>query len=269
MTIKQNLVPQSKWQLKCPHPMEAVAICVHNTANDASAKNEISYMVNNTSSTSFHLAVDDIEAWQGLPLDRAGWHAGDGATGGGNRKTIGVEICYSKSGGEKFAKAEENAAELIAQLLKERNWGIERVKKHQDFSGKYCPRRTLDLGWERFLQMVKKKLEGSMADMYKLPSGNQVDLANRDSNIVTAKTWDEVIHQKIWVKKSEVDALVTQAEKKGYEKGFEAGKNSVPTVPTPTPEPKPVVPEGFEVNGVQLEYIVDGVKVTENYAKKG
>ena len=72
---------------------------------------------------------------------------------------IHVEICCSKSGGERFQRAEENAAELIAGLLRERGWGLERVTKHQDYDGKYCPHRTLDMGWERFLGMVKKYLE--------------------------------------------------------------------------------------------------------------
>ena len=162
MEIKQNVVPTSKYPLKCPNPMTPIGICVHNTANDASAKNEISYMVGNDKQTSFHLAVDNVEVWQGLPLDRNGWHAGDGATGIGNRKYIGIEICYSKSGGEKFHKAEDNAAQLIADMLKERNWGIDKVKKHQDFSGKYCPHRTLDLGWDRFIKMVEAKLGGNM-----------------------------------------------------------------------------------------------------------
>lgn len=158
--ITQNIVSSSKYSLKCPNAMTPVGICVHNTANDAAAKGEISYMIGNTSQTSFHFAVDDIEAVQGLPLDRNGWHAGDG-NGDGNRKHIGIEICYSKSGGDRFNKAEENAAELIAQLLKERGWGIDRVKKHQDFSGKYCPHRTLDLGWDRFLGNIQNKMGGT------------------------------------------------------------------------------------------------------------
>lgn len=213
MTIQQNLVPPVKYALKCPNAMTPIGICVHNTANDAPAKNEISYMVGNANQTSFHLAVDDKEVWQGVPFDRNAWHAGDG-NGDGNRKHIGLEICYSKSGGEKFTKAEDNATELIAQLLKERGWGIDRVKKHQDFSGKYCPHRTLDLGWERFLNNIKAKLgANTMPDMYALPSGNKVDLSNRDSNIVLAKTWDEVVFQKLWVKKSEVDKILADLTK--------------------------------------------------------
>ena len=49
-----------------------------------------------------------IKAVQGIPLERNAWHCGDGG-GNGNRKSIGVEICYSLSGGDRYYKAEDNA----------------------------------------------------------------------------------------------------------------------------------------------------------------
>lgn len=156
--IRQMLVNPDKYGIKCTYPMDPQFIVVHNTANDASAANEIAYMNRNNSYTSYHFAVDDKEIVQGLPLDRNGWHAGDGAYGAGNRKGIGIEICYSLSGGPKFDQAERNAAWLVAKLLKERGWGIDRVKKHQDFMNKYCPHRTLDYGWDRFLNMIRAEL---------------------------------------------------------------------------------------------------------------
>ena len=162
VALRQNLVSRGKYNIKCPYSMKAESITVHNTWNDASADNEVKYMIGNNKKVSFHIAVDDKEAVQGIPLDRNAWHAGDG-NGKGNRSSIGVEICHSKSGGERFAKAERNAAELIASMLKERGWGIDRVKKHQDWSGKYCPHRTLDLGWQRFLNMVREYLGGKPA----------------------------------------------------------------------------------------------------------
>ena len=162
VALRQNLVSRGKYNIKCPYSMKAESITVHNTWNDASAENEVKYMIGNNKKVSFHIAVDDKEAVQGIPLDRNAWHAGDG-NGKGNRSSIGVEICHSKSGGERFAKAERNAAELIAGMLKERGWGIDRVKKHQDWSGKYCPHRTLDLGWQRFLNMVREYLGGKPA----------------------------------------------------------------------------------------------------------
>ncbi|MCO4849704.1 N-acetylmuramoyl-L-alanine amidase [Bacillus vallismortis] len=160
ITVKKNLVSKSKYGLKCSNPMTAEYITIHNTANDASAANEISYMIGNTSSTSFHFAVDDKEVRQGIPTDRNAWHTGDGTNGTGNRKSIGVEICYSKSGGPKYKAAEQLAIKFVAQLLKERGWGIDRVRKHQDWNGKYCPHRILSEGrWEQVKVAIAAELE--------------------------------------------------------------------------------------------------------------
>ncbi|MCY8513567.1 N-acetylmuramoyl-L-alanine amidase [Bacillus atrophaeus] len=161
MTIKvvKNLVSDDKYKLKCPNGMTAEYITIHNTANDAPAKNEISFMKNNTNSTSFHFAVDDQQVIQGLPLNRNAWHTGDGTNGPGNRKSIGVEICYSKSGGAKYKAAEKLAIKFVAQLLKERGWGIDRVRKHQDWNGKYCPHRILSEGrWDEVKAAIADEL---------------------------------------------------------------------------------------------------------------
>lgn len=150
-------LPSWKYPIKCPCPMEPIGITIHNTAMDAPAKNEVAYMHSNANKVSYHFAVDDVDVVQGLPLGRMSWHAGDGR-GKGNMRTISIEICYSRSGGTRFIQAEMNAARLVALLLKQYGWGIDRVYKHQDWSGKYCPHRTLDLGWERFLDMVRVEL---------------------------------------------------------------------------------------------------------------
>ena len=99
MNVVKIEMPQSMYKDKCPHTMTPARIVVHNTANDASARNEIKYMQSNDKQVSFHIAVDDQEAVQGIPFDRNAWHAGDGANGTGNRYGIAIEICYSKSGG--------------------------------------------------------------------------------------------------------------------------------------------------------------------------
>ncbi len=162
MQVKQNLAPASKYKIKCPNAMVPEFLVVHNTANDASAANEIAYMIRNDNQTSFHFAVDNKEIIQGIPENRNAWHAGDGH-GPGNRKGISIEICYSLSGGPKFIAAEKLAAKFVAFKLKEKGWGLDKVKKHQDFSGKYCPHRTLDMGWQRFLNMVQAELKGGSA----------------------------------------------------------------------------------------------------------
>lgn len=158
MDIVKNLVSSSLYYCKCPYSMNPTRIVVHNTANDASARNEIQYMINNRNEVSYHYAVDDKEIVQGIPENRNAWHAGDGGNGVGNRQGIAIEICYSKSGGARFDAAEALAAKFIAYKLKEKGWGIDKVTKHQDYSNKYCPHRTLDKGWQRFLNMIQKEL---------------------------------------------------------------------------------------------------------------
>lgn len=154
LNIRKNLVSKDKYDIKCPYSMTPTRIVVHNTANDASADNEIKYMIRNNNKVSFHYAVDDKEVVQGIEENRNSWNAGDGLNGKGNREGIAIEICYSKSGGDRFLKSEDNAILLIKDILKRYNWSVSKVTKHQDYSGKYCPHRTLDLGWDRFLNKL-------------------------------------------------------------------------------------------------------------------
>lgn len=159
VAIRQVECPKDKYSIKCPYYMKPTRIVIHNTSNDASANNEVAYMHRNTNQVSFHYAVDDVEIIQALPLDRNSWNAGDGKNGKGNRQGISIEICYSKSGGDKWLKAVHNAAELTAMLLQNFELGIDKVTKHQDYSGKHCPHRILDeYGWDNFLKLVKSYL---------------------------------------------------------------------------------------------------------------
>lgn len=115
-------------------------VVCHNTAN------EISYMISNNNQVSYHIAVDDVNAIQGLPLNHNAWNVGDGASGPRNRYGIAVEICYSKSGGSKYTAAEENAVYVIARLLYQYGLSIDDLKQHTDFSAKTCPHRIRDEG---------------------------------------------------------------------------------------------------------------------------
>ena len=177
MNIVKNIVSKDKYSIKCPYSMTPSRIVVHNTANDAPARNEIAYMIGNNQEVSFHYAVDDKEVVQGIPEDRNAWHCGDGASGKGNREGVAIEICYSKSGGDRFAQAEKNAVDLIVSILKKYNWGIDRVTKHQDYNGKYCPHRTLDMGWDRFIKMIEAKLNNKL---YRVQVGAFANKANAD-----------------------------------------------------------------------------------------
>lgn len=183
VNIRKIECPSDKVKIKCPYAMTPTRIVIHNTANDASAANEIAYMHSSNNETSFHFAVDDKEIARGIELNRNAWHASDG-NGKGNREGIAIEICYSKSGGARFETAQKNAAELTAKLLKDYGWGIDKVTKHQDYSGKRCPRRTLDdYGWDYFLNLVKGFM-GAETTPAPTPASSKPD--------VIYQVWDDV-----------------------------------------------------------------------------
>ena len=238
VNIRKVNCPANKISLKCPYSMNPDCIVIHNTANDAPAKNEISYMHSNNSNTSFHFAVDNIEIVQGIDLNRNTWNAADGVNGRGNRKGISIEICYSLSGGSRFEAAQRNAAELTAKLLKDYGWGIDRVMKHQDFSGKHCPHRTLDdYGWDYFLNLVKSYMnqpsEPEKKTLYRVQVGAFKSKANADAY---AKKADAAGFKGAFVtqgsnglykvqvgafsNKANADAYAEKAEKAGFKGAF-------------------------------------------------
>ena len=136
--------------------MTAEYITVHSTGNpNSKAVNERAWLTNpsNNATASFHIVVDETTAIECIPLNEVAWHAGDG-NGKGNRASISIEICES---GDR-AKTVENATLLIAKMLHKRGWGIDRVKKHQDWSGKYCP-RILIPQWDGFIASVERELK--------------------------------------------------------------------------------------------------------------
>ena len=157
-TFKRDMLNSSKYSLKAPYSMTPKYITIHNTSNSAPAQNEISYMKNNNNATSYHVCVDEKYVIQAIPFNRNAFHAGDGVNGTGNRQSIGIEIARSTGDINLFKQAEQNCAMYVAQLLKNYGWGIDRVKRHKDWSGKNCPHKTMELGWQRFLNMVQAEL---------------------------------------------------------------------------------------------------------------
>ena len=140
--------------------MQAEYITIHNTANPTSnARGERAWLTNpnNDRTASYHIVVDERGAIEVIPLDEVAWHAGDG-NGNGNRRSIGVEICESGD----YKKTVDNAAKLVAEMLYMRGWGVDRLRRHYDWSGKICPRKMYDggtwRGWSDFKNNVAKEL---------------------------------------------------------------------------------------------------------------
>lgn len=168
VNFRKNMLPASKYSLKAPFWMSPKKITLHETDNVATAWNEIAYMIGNNSVTGYHVAVDEKEVVQGIPFNRNAYHSGDGINGYGNRNTIAVEICKNYDRKRKttdlveplksqHAKAESNAIKYVAQLCIDQ--GIvannANIKTHNDWSGKWCPRKILN---EKRLQAVKSEI---------------------------------------------------------------------------------------------------------------
>ena len=159
--VKVQLIPKTAKGRRPQLEMKPEYITIHSTGvPTATAKNNADNVHNNKPDTqvSWHFAVDDKEAWQVLPLNEVGWHAGDGYNGTGNRKSVGVEIC--ENGDRK--KALENAIELTYALMKELNIDIDHIKQHNNWSGKDCPRimsANKWAGWDGFKIQVQRELD--------------------------------------------------------------------------------------------------------------
>lgn len=192
--------PSNKYSVKCPYFMEPIGVTIHETGNIQTAMGEISYMLGNDREVSYHYAVDEVRAVQGLPLNRNGWHSGDGANGRGNRRTIGIEHCYNWTGGSTtrynskynalYQKTLLNGIELTAQLfIKYPKWGVpERGKniwRHYDHDGKNCPQRMIEEGrWVWYVEQVKKRyleLKKNPNAVYEVTSTNGIERVEQDT----------------------------------------------------------------------------------------
>ena len=84
-------------------------------------------------------------------------------------------------------------------MVKQYGWTINNVKKHQDFSNKYCPHRTLDNGWKRFLTMIEVELSNlnkpANTVKYRVVTGSFSSLDNANARVkeLKAKGFDSFI----------------------------------------------------------------------------
>lgn len=165
--------------------MSPIGVTIHNTgwisvaSGTTPAEQYTRATVNgNMNTVRVHYYVDNVCAWQDLPINRSGWHAADG-NGDGNRRTIAIECIMSNSSDAKSMQSMDNCAKLTAYLLHKYGWTVEKnlfthtywlhirdghkgtidqlnVKKH---SYKTCPQYIIPI-WATFKAMVQKYLDG-------------------------------------------------------------------------------------------------------------
>lgn len=132
-------------------------ICIHSTGNPTStALNERAWLDNptNTRDASWNYCIDEKTCVEAIPAGEEAW-----AQQSGNSSCISVEICESGNREKTVARA----AEFAAQLLNERGWGIDKLKRHTDFyASKICPAIFYKNGswaqWEAFKVQVNSYL---------------------------------------------------------------------------------------------------------------
>lgn len=141
LTIKQYFITNhntNKIALPVVRTKPLIGITLHNTndINEARQTTDPEQYVRatingNMGTVRVHFYVDDDECWQMLPLEYQSWHAGQSGKAdrngseAGNAQTISIECIMDGSGSEKDKRAEDNAARLVAYLLKKYSMTVE------------------------------------------------------------------------------------------------------------------------------------------------
>ena len=143
-------------------------IVIHETDNFKSGADALRHakaQSNGNLSTSVHFYCGSDGIYQVAELDKSTWSIGrtykedrpiKDAT---NYNTINIEICVNEDGDYEVAR--QNAIELTKYLMKELNIAADRVIRHYDAKGKYCPRTMMDNPelWKSFKEAIEGNKE--------------------------------------------------------------------------------------------------------------
>lgn len=157
MKIQECLTTNNSYENNKPE-----AIVFHNTDNFAKTATARSHAEGLRDGymhqMSWHVVVDDKEAFWCLPFNRGAWHVGVDYGGKlfgkiNNRNSICVEMCVNA--GYDYEKAFQNSVDVVKQLMELLDIPAERVYSHYDICGKNCPSQVRAHGdWERFKLLI-------------------------------------------------------------------------------------------------------------------
>ena len=162
LTTKQQLVPAgNRYQGQGTNTREYLTI--HQTDNwsrGAGAQAHANLQQRGYQGASWHWQVDSTQAIQSYPETAVCWHAGDGGSGPGNRKSIAIEMCLNPE--SNYQVALDNTARLAAQIMRRNNIPMSRLVQHNHWTGKNCPSQIRKNGeWMAFRAKVQAYLNGN------------------------------------------------------------------------------------------------------------
>lgn len=162
-------------------PKSAIKYLVyHYTANDGDSDTGNAHYFQNqlAKPSSAHYFVDDDSITQSVDDLQVAYAVGGNKyadtylTGGGklygvvtNYNSLSIEMCDSQKDGQVMASEAtmQRAAELGQALMEKYNIPIERVVRHFDVNGKYCPKYFMDnSAWELFKGRLTAQKEEDM-----------------------------------------------------------------------------------------------------------
>lgn len=189
------------------------SITIHSTLNNAPAINERNNLnrKENTRAASFHIAVDDKEAIECIPLDEIAYHAGNKT---GNWNSISIEMCEVKN----KDKVIENTKKIVLDLCIKNNFTTNDIVRHFDWKQrtdwrKPCPNLLKNnnwIEWAKFISDIRIQLEGGFNSM----NENRVKEIFREE--LEKAYMDEKQYE--WSKKA-----ISYVKEKGIMKGYEDG----------------------------------------------
>lgn len=164
-------------------------IVIHYTSNDGdSDEGNGNYFEDHIVKASAHYFVDGDSVTQSVPDDYVAFAVGGNKysdcnkTGGGklygqctNSNSISIELCDEVRNGIVYPSQAtiENAVELTKELMKKYNVPINKVIRHFDVNGKYCPAywcRTPENNakWQAFKNMITESGDLTMSQYTEL-----------------------------------------------------------------------------------------------------
>lgn len=179
VTIKRDIVNSGHGYLA------PFLFAVHSTANPGATARNHRDLWSRGYDYAVHLTSDWREAYQCVEYNNLCWQVGNG-----NSTCIGIEICEATNAAD-FQRGFDIAAQVCAQVLKQRGWNTSVMHPHLWFSQNYGGSDHTDprpyfakwgKTWADFVKLVQQKMNPSTSQII-----NQIKKEHPDMHVIFRK----------------------------------------------------------------------------------